>query len=269
MSLRLAFFSALLIASWAVGSASDARTPTSGWVINSNNAKCVAARQYGGAELPAHLILKAATRGGVVQLSVARKGQEIDAGQVKGELAVDERPPSSISVWAYTTEASDLGIHTMYLPAAEFALVREAKIIALRSAGLDESFELSDMAPMMKLLDDCLANLRRAFNMTDPETEKSNLQRRASGNLGGVISHKDYPRDALDRRQGGKLRYVLLIDEAGRVADCSIVETSGFAALDAQACILLKTRARFRNALGSDGKPAKDAVAGNFIWTPR
>ena len=269
MLLRLSFFSALLIASWAVGSASDARTPTSDWVINSRNAKCVASREYGGADVPAHLILKAATRGQVVQLSVARRGQKVDSDGVKAELVIDQRPPSSISVYGYATEASNLRIHTMYLPAAEFALVREAKTITLRTAGLDESFALSDMAQTTKLLDDCVANLRRTFNMTATETEKSSLQRRVSGSFGHLISPKDYPRDALDRRQGGRMRYVLLIDELGRVADCSIVETSGIAALDAQACILLTTRARFSNALGADGKPAKDAVAGNIVWRPR
>ena len=268
MSLRLHFFSALLVASWAVGSASDARTPTSPWVINSNNAKCMASRAYGGAEVPVHLILKAAATGGGVQLSVARKGSEIDADRVKGELVIDERASSSISVWAYTTGASNLSVHTMYLNAAEFALVREAKIIALRSGELDESFALSDMAATVKLMDDCVANLRREFNITDPETgEISPLKRRAKANSGELIADRDYPRAARDRNLGGTVKFGLLVDERGLVADCWIIESSGVAVLDGQVCTLLTARARFQPAIGGDGKPAKDSVTAAIVWS--
>jgi TonB family protein len=268
MLLRPAIFFPLLAASWTCVSALDARLPTRGWVVNFDDAQCVAFRDYGTAEVPIQLILKTPPIGGVVQLAVARKGSPIIAAQVKGTLALDDRAPTNISMLAYSPKGSGLRIYMMNVPSAEFALVRQAKELTIQAGGNSENFLLNGMPPMLKAVDDCVLDLRRVFNVTDPETaEKSPLKRRASGNLGRLFQSEDYPIDALDRSQGGKLRYALLIDESGRVADCTIVETSGVAALDAQACILLKTRARFRNALGADGKPAKDAVAGNFIWT--
>jgi TonB family protein len=246
----------------------EARPPTRGWVVNFDDAQCVAFREYGTAEVPIQLILKTPPIGGVVQLAVARKGSPIIAAQVKGTLTIDDRPPTNISMLAYSPKGSGLRVYTMNVPSAEFTLVRQAKELTIQTGGIYENFQLTGMPPMLKAVDDCVVDLRRVFNVTDPETaENSPLQRRASANLGRLFHSEDYPLDALDRNQGGRLRYALLIDEAGRVADCTIIETSGVAALDAQACILLKTRGRFRNALGADGKPAKDAVAGNFIWT--
>ena len=120
---------------------------------------------------------------------------------------------------------------------------------------------------MLKAVDDCVIDLRRVFNVTDPETaEKSPLKRRASAKLGKLIKNEDYPRDAIYRNQGGTVKFALLIDEKGQVADCSVIGTSEVAVLDAQSCALLKTRARFEPALGADGKPAKDAVTAAIVW---
>jgi len=122
---------------------------------------------------------------------------------------------------------------------------------------------------MMKLMDDCVANLRREFNITDPETARTSpLKRRARADEGELISSQDYPRAALDRHVGGTVKFGLLVDEKGGVADCWITGSSGVAVLDAQVCTLLKARARFTPAIGVDDKPAKDAVTAEIVWSP-
>jgi protein TonB len=50
---------------------------------------------------------------------------------------------------------------------------------------------------------------------------------------------------------------VVLVDEAGKVADCTLLETSGVAALDAQTCAIIQRRARYKPAIGLDGKAAR------------
>ena len=57
-----------------------------------------------------------------------------------------------------------------------------------------------------------------------------------------------------------------MIQENGRVADCTIVETSGVPVLDTQVCAMLTVRAKFEPARGRDGKPAKDSFTGGVIW---
>jgi TonB family protein len=267
MLLRSSVFFAFLAASWMAVAALDARPPTRGWVINFDDAQCIAFRDYGTPESPVQLILKAPAIGGVVQVAVARKASAIPAAQVKGTITIDNRAPSDISMLAYSPEKSGLRVYTMNLPAAQFQLVRQARELSVQTGGLNESFTLLDMKAMLKVVDDCVADLRRVFNVTDPETgEKSPLKRRARANVGRLIKSEDYPLAAIERNQGGRVKFGLLIDEKGRVADCTIIETSGVAVLDAQACTLLKARARFQPALGADENPAKDALTAAIVW---
>jgi hypothetical protein len=58
----------------------------------------------------------------------------------------------------------------------------------------------------------------------------------------------------------------LLIDETGKIADCTVIGTSGAASLDTQSCGMLKDRARFKPAIGLDGKPAKGSFIQRITW---
>ena len=77
---------------------------------------------------------------------------------------------------------------------------------------------------------------------------------------------KDYPAVAVMEGQSGRVGFALLIGEDGRVADCTIVATSGVPSLDSQACALLQARAKFEPARDMDGKPAKDSAVGGIVW---
>jgi protein TonB len=68
------------------------------------------------------------------------------------------------------------------------------------------------------------------------------------------------------RRQTGTAVMVLLIDESGKVADCTLTETSGAAALDAQGCAVIRERGKFTPAIGTDGRPAKSAIQVRVHW---
>ena len=71
---------------------------------------------------------------------------------------------------------------------------------------------------------------------------------------------------AVDRAQGGIVEFALLVNEAGRIADCTVIASSNAPSLDAQSCAILVERARFQPAVGVDGKPVKDAVTSRITW---
>lgn len=88
---------------------------------------------------------------------------------------------------------------------------------------------------------------------------------RPRGNVAGWVTTEDYP--TMDIRAGhtGTVRFRLAIDGAGKVADCTITQSSGFPGLDAATCRNVSKRARFDAA--SDGTGAK--VAGSYDGTIR
>jgi protein TonB len=90
------------------------------------------------------------------------------------------------------------------------------------------------------------------------------LKQRASGNIDNLLQQVDYP--ALDQPQSGTATFMLLVDETGRVADCTVIATTGIASLDAQTCGAVTSQARFKPAIGLDGRPAKDGVVQRVEW---
>ena len=249
---------------WA---APEARAPIRGWTIDFDDAQCVAFRDYGSKEAPVKLVLKAPPIGNVVQVAVLRQGSSLPAQQVDGWVKIGERPRSKASVLAYYAKSSGTRVYSLNMPAAEFALVLEAQTLSIQAGDLDEQFTLSQMAPLMKVVEECVADLRAVFHIRDPQSgEESPLPSRARANIARLFDSDDYPWAALREDQTGIVKFVLLIDETGRVADCTVIETSGVATLDAQACAVLRARAKFEPARGPDGKPAKDAVTARVIW---
>jgi TonB family protein len=243
------------------------RTPTAQWNVDFADARCLASRNYGTAQEPIQLILKSPAIGEVVQVAIASKGSLRKPAQTTATVLVDGRPRFTVSMLSFSPPGSGLRLYSMNLAAAQFAHIRQARELWVRSDGLDERFALSDMAPLLRIVDDCVTDLRKVYNVTDSATgETSSLPVRAKADLRSFFTGEDYPEMAERSFQGGKVKFAMLVAEDGKVADCTIIETSAFAVLDAQACAILTARGRFRPAAGADGRPAKDAVIGRLIW---
>lgn len=243
------------------------RMPTGKWHVSFAHSQCIALRDYGTEPGSPKLLLKAPALGEVMQVAVLRDAERTPPEQVEATVAIGGRPPVNTSLMMFTPVGSkEPRVYLLNMPFADFAQVRQAKTLSVRSEGLEETLALSQMEPLMKALDQCVANLRREFNIEADGIRHVGLKSRAQANLAKLFSSDDYPAEAYRTGQTGRITYILLIQENGRVADCTIVATSGVPSLDSQACALLKMRARFRPARGSDGKPAKDSMTGSIVW---
>jgi TonB family protein len=240
--------------------------PTNKWVVNFADAQCVASRNYGTAEDPLQFVLKAPPMGDVMQIAVMRKGPAWNAHQVRATITLDGAPALKTNMLMYSAPKNKLRAYLLNLPLADFSKVTAAKSFSIRSEGLNETFLLSGMAPLLKVIDTCVAGLRKAWNVEEPGTASSALAERARVNLSSVFTWRDYPDQAQAAYDTGSARFAVLIDETGRVVDCTIIETSGVAVLDAQTCGIVKARAKFKPAIGLDGKPARDAFVQRVNW---
>ena len=98
-------------------------------------------------------------------------------------------------------------------------------------------------------------------------TCENDLARKWQAEIGWVIPPKrrdgwwrlfgqdDFPGWASDRGREGKVRALLAINTAGRVSDCTIIESSGMVAVDKRTCEIFRKRAIFSPALDDHGKP--------------
>ena len=98
-----------------------------------------------------------------------------------------------------------------------------------------------------------------------PERPAPDLSRPAMISSGS-ISDRDYPRAALARGEQGDVRFRVLVTERGRVRECVIEQSSGFAALDEQSCALWTQRFRFRAARDAQGRAVTQTLSQMFKW---
>ena len=240
MLLRAIVFSAALASAGAIAAAPAGRAPTGKWIVNFADAQCIAYRDYGTGPNPLRLVVKSPPVGDVMQVAVLREAGRSPAEQLRSTIAIDGRPLKT-KLMAYTPKGSEERVYVVNMPSARFAEIRQAQSLSVRADGLDETFALSQMEPLLRTMDTCVSDLRRVWNIGPDGAEPVGLKDRARADLLTFFSDEDYPG--------------------------IVVETSQEPILDSQACAVLKSKARFEPAHGRDGQPAKDAMVGSVTWS--
>ena len=84
--------------------------------------------------------------------------------------------------------------------------------------------------------------------------------------ISGRLGNSDYPRSALRAGVQGsvKVRYTVGID--GRAGGCTVIGSSGDAALDSTTCSLIEKRFRYRPARDRSGRPVPEVVRRTYDW---
>jgi len=269
------------ILSGSAAASAEPRQPTGKWVVNFADAQCIATRNYGSEKDPIFLVLKAPAIGDLLQIGIVRNGWKTTATQADGEITFNDSYSFRSSLLEYGSKGKRA--LTANVPAQELKPLGTATSVRIRArgsgivttasrmptgggAGADETFAVTQMASLLKVLENCTADLRKVWHVWNGEGSSPELKEGAEANLANLFSAEDYPDIAMFKEQMGTVAMILLVDERGKVADCTTVETSGVAALDAQSCAIVKERATFKPAVGLDGKPAKSAFRQRITW---
>ncbi|MCH8615750.1 energy transducer TonB [Sphingomonas sp. SM33] len=283
MRLRVIALAAIGVSSTSFA-ASAPKQPSGKWIVNFADAQCVATRNYGSEEDPFYLVLKAPAVGDVLQLGLVRKGATDEATQIDAEILFDESAPVRTSLLDFGNRKLNQRAMMANLPAKQLSPLTTAKTLRIRAredgvstigtrlavntSRADEAFTLAQMTAVLKALDTCAADLRKIWKVWDYEKggAQAGLKQGPTGDLVRLFDADDYPAISILKGQIGDVGFVLLIDELGKVADCTVIRTSGVAALDAQSCAIVKARGKFKPAVGLDDKPSKSAWFQRVRW---
>lgn len=77
---------------------------------------------------------------------------------------------------------------------------------------------------------------------------------------GPILRSEDYPSQAWRAEQFGTVVMRITIDVEGRVTDCTVLVPSGTPILDEVSCRAFRERARYRPAIGADGRPVEAKI---------
>jgi len=240
----------------AFRAAAEPLKPLKPWVLDYAETQCVASRDFGSVVFG----IQPAPNGETFDLLLFEQhpGPYFPA-EVKGTVDFGGGP---ISAWGLVSGIKSNGttLYQVRISAIDFkrAVSASAVTIAAKSARLDRSFALSDMSQLLAGLDRCIADLQRHWNMT-PEGQAS-IAVRAKGSVKSLFIPEDFPYDVWTSDQHGGGKFLLLVDQEGRVQGCHVLQATGSPAIDTVACGIYIRRARFSPARDRDGKPMRDTV---------
>jgi TonB family protein len=240
--------------------------PTSKWNVDFGDAHCIAMRNYGTEAAPLMLALKPSPIGDVMQVSVVRQSAKPETDQYSGSMTIDAAAPVRVSVLGYHGKGNTSRVASINLPIDKYQPLRSASRVRLQSAGeIDASFVLSDMAPVARALDRCVAGLKELWHIGAGDAVIA-TPAMSTKPLFTHFGPDDYPAVAVMKGDSGLVAITTLIDETGKIASCMVTQTSGYASLDAQSCAMITTRAKFVAATGPDGKPVKSVLESRIRW---
>jgi hypothetical protein len=245
-----------------------AATPTGDWKIEPAEARCVAVRQYGSAEAPMTLALKAPVESDALQLAILRSAYRRDNAQTFATIKLDGKP-FELTALSYPLAGGKRRVtHLINLDEATAAALRSASVMEVDVLdGLERSFALEPAGRIWSDLKACVSRLREIWNVG--AEGQGRIAEGARGSLQKFFSADDYPHSMVRAEKTGSVSFALLIDERGKVRDCTVTAPSGFAVFDSRSCGIITERATFEPARDSDGKPMKSAWTQTVKWILR
>ncbi len=245
--------------SQALPAAPPPRVPlaaTSPWNLDYGETQCVASRTYGTAGKSLILGVRPAPNGESYELLVGRQryGPEF-AEEFEGSVDFGNGP---ITSWLlhYGSSKKKVSLDQFRISASDMSQASGSNSVTLHTrGGPDVTFALANMPALLKGLADCTADLKRYWNMEPPEKDK--IATEIKGDVRSIFSSTDYPAEAMKNHQEGRVQFLLLIDEVGKVAACHVLKASGVPVLDGMGCQVIGKRAKFKPALDKQGKPIR------------
>lgn len=238
------------------------RQPTGKWALDYGPSACAAVRTYAGAKGPMSLGFRPSPTGNVVRLVVGREGRAPATRQFP--VATNIVPPAAKTTGLhFTPKGTKHEVFWINVPRSALETLRKTGILSLSGGPLKERFALPIFGQVLDGLDACNADLRLYWNMHEGKLSRFAEPLKP---LASYFSDRDYPAQSVQEHSGGRSQIMMMIDEKGVLKDCMVEETSGIAALDAQTCLILQQRAKFRPALDAAGKPVRSVLTQSVVW---
>lgn len=232
----------------STGHATQPLQPASKWQVDFGQTGCVALRKYGEETNSAHLVLKRYAIGKRYELALIEDGEVAEPLSGEGAISAGDM---QMSVPALRFGDADAGrtVTTWYGDGLDELAAAEQ--IDLRFGDIVHSLALTQTAKVIEALEQCQAMLGDYYNIDNVATP-------ATGSV-DVLRGDDWPLLAADRDSESIFRALLLLDEGGKVADCSLLSFAGDALFVARSCGLIRERATFEPATDADGQPIRSA----------
>lgn len=265
--MRVAAIAGLFFSIWISTPAAGAPLQPSGpWHVDYDDTQCLASRNYGSGSKPTTLTLVPSATGAAMRILFVRDGRT-EQRQEQVKLGLGAQKPVDTYSFIYDVPANNHRVILVNIPMAEFRAAAPSGKIGIESDSLSAEFTADLLPAVLIELDKCLVDLQKSWNITIPLPQAPLAPPTSSTDkLVPIFTAADYPAVAQYRGLSGVVGVSILIDERGKVADCTVDRPSGVGTLDVVTCYVIQKRAHFTPARDATGKAIRSAVSQNVTW---
>ena len=238
-------------------------TPTGPWNVEFADSMCLLSRPY-EKDRTTNLIIKSSMIGTNLEIVVTRATTVID--DVRGGKPVLKIANGAPVADAYFTAYSTAKMRLLRVGAGNtIALANLRGTLSIDAEKESRHlFALPGIERALPILSQCLKQLRAAYKVS--EAEMAAIVTPPSGDLLGLFSTEDYPKESMRNGQFGTVGALLWVDIDGRVSTCEVIETGAAAPLQEATCNIIKRRARYTPGKDAAGKPIRAPVFYRVRW---
>lgn len=226
-----------LAAALVSGSQAQSLQPLGQWVIIPSETQCTVERSYGD---PANRTII-----GLHESISAESFAITITGTATGPSTVEELPArinfagDSIKRWSlHSVDQSGTSAEKFGLSLDEMSKVAATGVVSFQVEGKPNlSFVLGDLTDPLHRLGECTTKLRRAWRVNEPDAEAGIIGPRDDlrtpfANVAPIWSQR--------RIRAGNVRFIVLVDETGKIAGCHVQQASGAPLLEELGCQLIR-----------------------------
>ena len=237
------------------------------WVVDYADTSCVLQRDFGADKMLTTVGFKPSPFGNQIELVMMTPG---GTGSYRAGKAALTLQPSGMTVnvdaQTYNIKSRHRAVTTLFTEGEAAVKLRSSNQITIAVAGgPSRTIKLPGLTKALGALKTCQADLVKSWGI-DPVELDAVAVPPVAGYTGNWLTSDDYPATAQFSNKQGTTVIVWAIDTGGRVAECKVVKSSGTVSLDEAACSAVRRRARYKPAIGLDGKPIATHQMRNVIW---
>lgn len=126
--------------------------------------------------------------------------------------------------------------------------------------------DIMETKPLPPIIPDLPTELVPAPKVETPGPKFKPIAATPRNDPGRWVTDSDYRTIWINKEMSGTARFTLDVDGAGRVSNCRITQSTGYAELDAATCKLIAKRAKFKPAKDGNGNAATGSYASSIRW---
>lgn len=239
--------------------------PSSTWEISSEPYACYLERGFGEGEQSLDLQLRRQVTMGPIRWTM--QFSEDDMRTARLETQVEKLPQREIAKYAAVRGPLTNGAKNYLVwdaASADEAFTDDQMLMISAKGNLRWQLQASAMAKAVAALDECVFGLRKELGFNENIAVKPEPVMKPSPAT--WATNDDYPPQSRRNKDEGIAHFLLMLSETGAVKDCHIVDSSGFAELDAKTCELMRERAKFEPAKDASGAAVTSQYNNRVMW---